>query len=193
MNVLPNRHVENDWYDKPIPENVTWGERFYLETAQVFRHFKGKKAPAVEIGNDVSVYAGCAFAIGPKGHCTIGNFTLMNGALVMAEEEITIGKHCLISWNVGLADSDFHPIEPALRIQDTIACSVYYPNKPERPKIETKPIHIGDNVWIGMNAIVLKGVTIGNNSIVAAGSVVTKDVPPNTIVAGNPARIVKEI
>ncbi len=193
MNVLPNRHIEDDWYSKPVPENVTWGERFYLETAQVFRQFKSELSPAVEIGNDVAIYAGCSFALGPKGRCTIGDFSLVNGALIMAEEEITIGKHCLISWNVGLADSDFHPIDPALRLQDTIACSVYYPNKPERPKIETRPIHICDNVWIGMNAVVLKGVTIGDNSIVAAGSVVTKDVPPNTIVAGNPARIVKEI
>jgi acetyltransferase-like isoleucine patch superfamily enzyme len=193
MSLLPNRHVEGDWYHKPVPDNITWGERFYLETTQVFRQFKGQKNPALEIGNDVSVYAGCSFAIGVNGRCSVGDFTLLNGALVMAEEEITIGKHCLISWNVGLADSDFHPIEPALRIQDSIALSCYYPDKPPRPTIETRPIHIGDNVWIGMNAVVLKGVTIGDNSIVAAGSIVTKDVPPNTIVAGNPARIVKEI
>ncbi|MEO7934341.1 MAG: acyltransferase [Chthoniobacterales bacterium] len=193
MNILPNRHVEDDWYSKPVPENIVWGERLYLETAQVFRQFKSLLTPAVEIGNDVSIYAGCSFALGPKGRCSIGDFSLVNGALIMAEEEITIGKHCLISWNVGLADSDFHPIDPALRLQDTIACSVYYPNKPARPKIETRPIHICDNVWIGMNAVILKGVTIGENSIVAAGSVVTKDVPPNTIVAGNPARIVKEL
>ena len=193
MNILPNRHVEHDWYDKPVPENIVWGERLYLETAQIFRHFKGRKNPALEIGNDVSIYAGCAFAIGVNGHCKIGNHTLLNGALVMAEEEITIGNHCLISWNVGLADSDFHPIEPALRMQDTLALSPYFPNRPERPKIETKPIHICDNVWIGMNAVVLKGVTIGENSVVAAGAIVTRDVPPNTVVAGNPAKIVKEL
>ena len=52
---------------------------------------------------------------------------------------------------------------------------------------------IGNNVWIGMNAIVLKGVTIGENSIIAAGAVVTKDVPPNTVVAGNPARFAKRL
>ena len=193
MSLLPNRRVEHDWYDKPVPENVVWGERFYLESAQVFRGFKAENPRALELGSDVSIYAGCSFSIGKQGHCSVGDFSLLNGALVMAEEEITIGKHCLISWNVGLADSDFHPIDPALRMQDTIALSAYYPNKPERPRIGTSPIHIGDNVWIGMNAVVLKGVTIGDNSIVAAGAIVTQNVPPNTIVAGNPARIVKEI
>ena len=59
------------------------------------------------------------------------------------------------------------------------------------PNLETRPVKIADNVWIGMNAIILKGVTIGENSVVAAGAVVTKSVPANTVVAGNPAVVVK--
>ena len=111
----------------------------------------------------------------------------------MAEESIEIGSYCLISWNVGIADSDFHPLEPALRRVDAMAISPYSKPRPERPPISTKPVRIGDNVWIGMNAVVLKGVTIGENSVVAAGAVVSKDVPANVIVAGNPAVIVKEL
>ncbi|HEY5893168.1 MAG TPA: acyltransferase [Chthoniobacterales bacterium] len=192
-NILPNRLVEDDWYGKPIPVNVQWGEGFYLESAQVFRHFKATRNPGALIGDYVSIYCGCSFAVGPNGYCSIGDFTLLNGALIMADEEITIGNHCLISWNVGIADSDFHPVEPALRQQDALALSVLYPRRPDRPKIGTKPVHIGNNVWIGMNATILKGVTIGDNAIVAAGAVVTKDVPANTVVAGNPAKIVKEL
>ena len=193
MSPLPNRRIANDWFDQPIPEGVVWGERFYLETAQSFRHFKALARPAVILGHDVSVYSGCSFAIGLQGRCTVGDFTLMNGALIMAEEEITIGSHCLISWNVGIADSDFHPLDPVLRMQDAIALSAFYPDKPERPKIETRPVHIGNNVWIGMNAVILKGVTIGDHSVVAAGAIVTRDVPPRTVVAGNPAKVVKEL
>jgi len=171
---------------------VEFGDGFYCETAQIFRKLRSKKARAVIIGNHVSCYAGCSFAIGENGQCTIGDFTLLNGALIMAEERIEIGSHCLVSWNVGIADSDFHPLEPAQRLIDAQALAPYFKNRPARPKLKTAPVKIADNVWIGMNAVILKGVTIGENSVVAAGSVVTKSVEPNTVVAGNPALVVKQ-
>ena len=123
----------------------------------------------------------------------VGDFTLLNGALVMAEDRIEIGSHCLISWNVGIADSDFHPLDPAKRLLDAQALAPFYKNRPPRPKIETKPVRISDNVWIGMNAVILKGVMIGENSVVAAGAVVSRNVPANVVVAGNPAEIVREL
>ena len=190
-NVKQDRHVEEDWWPHPIPANVEFGEGFYCESAQIFRKMVSKKPGAVVIGNHVSCYAGCSFAIGENGRCTIGDFTLLNGALIMAEERIDIGSHCLISWNIGIADSDFHPLEPAQRLIDAQALAPYFKDRPPRPKLKTAPVKIGDNVWIGMNAVILKGVTIGDNSVVAAGSVVTKSVAPNTIVAGNPAVVVK--
>jgi acetyltransferase-like isoleucine patch superfamily enzyme len=190
-NVRKDRHVENDWWTEPIPPNVDFGEGFYCETAQIFRFLRNRKSGAVKIGKHVSCYAGCSFSIGQNGVCIIGDFTLLNGALMMAEERIEIGSHCLISWNVGIADSDFHPLEPAQRLIDAKALAVFFKDRPPRPKLRTAPVKIGDNVWIGMNAIVLKGVIIGDNSVVAAGSVVTKSVEPNTVVAGNPAMVVK--
>ena len=191
-NVQRDRQVEDDWWPHPIPPNVEFGEGFYCETAQIFRMLRNKQPGAVVIGNHVSCYAGCSFALGENGRCTIGDFSLLNGALIMAEEKIDIGSHCLISWNVGLADSDFHPLEPAQRMVDAQALAPFFENRPPRPRLKTAPIKIGDNVWIGMNAVILKGVTIGDNSVVAAGSVVTKSVEPNTVVAGNPAVVVKK-
>ncbi len=192
-NVNSQRRVEGDWWKDPIPPNVIFGEGFYCESAQIFRHLKSKGPRAVVLGNHVSCYAGCSFAIGISGACTVGDFTLMNGALVMAEERIEIGSHCLISWNVGIADSDFHPLAPAQRIIDAHALAPFFKDRPARPKLRTMPVIISDNVWIGMNAIILKGVTIGENSVVAAGAVVTKSVPPNVVVAGNPAVVTKEL
>ncbi|MEY2525745.1 MAG: hypothetical protein QOE73_516 [Verrucomicrobiota bacterium] len=191
-NVKPDRHVEADWWPQPIPSNVQFGEGFYCESAQIFRQLRSKRSDAVVIGKHVSCYAGCSFAIGEKGHCTIGDFTLVNGALIMAEDKIDIGSHCLISWNVGIADSDFHPLAPAQRLIDAQALAPFFKDRPPRPELKTAPVIIQDNVWIGMNATILKGVTIGENSVVAAGAVVTKSVPPNTVVAGNPAIAVKQ-
>jgi acetyltransferase-like isoleucine patch superfamily enzyme len=192
-NVNSERRVEGDWWKEPIPANVIFGEGFYCESAQIFRHLKSKALRAVVFGDHVSCYAGCSFAVGVNGNCTVGDFTLMNGALVMAEERIEIGSHCLISWNVGIADSDFHPLAPAQRIIDAHALAPFFKGRPPRPKLRTMPVIISDNVWIGMNAIILKGVTIGENSVVAAGAVVTKSVPANVVVAGNPAVITKKL
>jgi len=192
-NITAERRVEQDWWSQPIPENVVWGEGFYAETAQIFRFLKSTQKPAVVLGDHVSCYAGCSFALGPNGRCTIGDFSLLNGALLMADELIEIGKHVLISWNVGIADSDFHPLDVVKRKQDTYALAPFYKDRPPRPVLRTAPVRICDNAWVGMNAVILKGVTVGENSVVAAGAVVSKDVPPNVVVAGNPAVVVKEL
>jgi acetyltransferase-like isoleucine patch superfamily enzyme len=191
-NVNSDRRVEGDWWKDPIPSNVHFGTGFYCESAQIFRKLHSRREDAVHIGDYVSCYAGCSFAIGENGRCTVGDFTLLNGALIMAEELIEIGSYCLVSWNVGIADSDFHPLEPAQRLIDAQALAPFFENRPSRPTLKTAPVKICDNVWIGMNAVILKGVMIGENSVVAAGSVVTKNVEPNTVVAGNPAVVVKK-
>jgi len=95
---------------------------------------------------------------------------------------VEIGRDCLIASRVVIADFDGHPVDAARRRdQDTSAWE------------DTKPVRIGDDVWVGTGAIILKGVTIGNRSIVAAHAVVTKDVPADCIIAGNPARVVREL
>src|SRR5581483_8490486 len=142
-------------------------------------------------GKYCSIYSGCSFSLGAGGRCSVGDFTLLNGALIMAEERIEIGSYCMFSWNVGIADSDFHPLDPAQRMIDAQALAPYFENRPPRPKVRTAPVIISDNVWVGMNATILKGVTIGENSVVAAGAVVTKPVPANVVVAGNPATVIK--
>jgi acetyltransferase-like isoleucine patch superfamily enzyme len=89
-------------------------------------------------------------------------------------------------------DSNLHPISPNRRLQDAINFSMgIFPDV--YTNIPNSPLVIHDSVWIGVSSIILKGVTIGKGAIIGAGSVVTKDVPPWTIVAGNPASIIREI
>ncbi len=98
--------------------------------------------------------------------------------IINAAEEITIGEGCSISWDCNIMDTDFHRVDLG-------------GGEAQRPV--TLPVRIGDRVLIGAHSMVLKGVTIGHDSVVAAGSVVTRDVPAHTLVAGNPARVVRRI
>ncbi len=107
------------------------------------------------------------------------NFGMTGGSLCAANR-IIIGNDVNIGANSTVIDTDFHPLDPEQRKQT--------------PQVaETAPITIEDDVFIGMNCLILKGVTIGKCSIVGAGSVVTKDIPPRVVMAGNPARKIRDL
>jgi acetyltransferase-like isoleucine patch superfamily enzyme len=128
-----------------------------------------------------------------KGQLRIGDFSALSGVRIECAERVEIGKYCQISYHVEIHDNNSHPVDPESRKRQAVGVHV---NKEGFGSIylsETKPVIIGDNVWIGHDVIILKGVHIGNNSIIAAGSIVTRDVPENAIVAGNPAKPVKNI
>ncbi len=131
------------------------------------------------------------FAYG--GSISIGvNSYVGKGSRVWSGDSIIIGNNFLISHNVNVIDTNSHEIDcdiRASRFRSLIKNG--HPNVKE--PIITAPIIIEDYVWINFNSIILKGVKIGKGAIIAAGSVVTKDVEPFTMVAGNPARVVKNL
>lgn len=111
----------------------------------------------------------------------VGDGTFIgNGCTFSAAHRIRIGAGCLISTNVRIHDNDGHPLDPGRRLR----------KEPIRQD-EASEVTIGENVWIGAHAIILKGVVIGDHAVVATGAVVTHNVPSCAIVAGNPARVVK--
>jgi maltose O-acetyltransferase len=115
----------------------------------------------------------------PDAEIVIGERNISsNNIAIVATKSIVIGNGCQIGDLVAIYDTDFHEINPATRNNSTGECA---------------PVHIGNNVWLGSRVIVLKGVTIGDNSVVAAMSVVTKSLPTNCIAAGVPAKVVKAI
>lgn len=111
------------------------------------------------------------------------------GSEIRAVNHISIGKDTAIATGVTITDNNTHPINPQDR---RYMRRTPHGSKERDPQYSmNSPIIIGENVWIGTNARICKGVTIGDNAIIAACSVVTKDVPANAIAAGNPAKIVK--
>lgn len=112
-----------------------------------------------------------------------------DGCLISCADSVEIGSFTLIGHGVHIFDNDTHPIQWQARLNDWQA--IVDGQKQLKPKIGSGPVVIGENVWIGFNSIILKGVTIGARSVVAAGSVVTKDVPADVVVGGNPAQVIK--
>lgn len=188
----PKRTLAWDWYDGTIPENVSLEGKAYLETTYSFLHFRSRVAQGVRIGNGATVYLGTMFDVGPRGRVSIGQYSLVNGAWFICDAKIEIGDYALISWNVVFMDAYRLPLEPVARRRELKALPHSLGRRPAAHTM-ARPIRIARNVWIGFDCCVLPGVSIGEGSIVGARSVVTEDVPPYTIVAGNPARIIRRL
>ncbi|MBN2162002.1 MAG: acyltransferase [Pontiellaceae bacterium] len=110
---------------------------------------------------------------------TIGSRTVANNNLqIIANRSVRIGTECLIGELVSIYDSDFHETNPLERMGESDG--------------KVSEVVIGNNVWIGSRSIILKGTTIGDNTVIAAGSIVAKSIPANVIAGGNPAKVIKE-
>jgi galactoside O-acetyltransferase len=108
---------------------------------------------------------------------------------LVSAKQITLGDDVIISWGVTIVDHNSHAIESVQRAADVVD---WKEGKKDWTNIKIAPVRINSRAWVGFNAIILKGVTIGEDAIVAAGAVVTKDVPPRSVVAGNPARVIRK-
>jgi acetyltransferase-like isoleucine patch superfamily enzyme len=179
-----------DWYHGTIPDSVELHESSYLETSYSFMLYRHQGTLGLQVGAGASVYNGAMFDVGPGGRIRIGDFSLINPAWFICDSEIDIGAYALIAWNVVLMDSYRLPVHPGQRRIELRKVAFSKPRRIDRIG-EARPIRIGQNVWIGFDSCVLPGVTIGEGSVIGARSVVTSDIPPYTIAAGNPARVVR--
>lgn len=181
-----------DWYEGTIPDNVVIDETAYIETAFSFYCYRSEEPVGVRVGRGSSTYLGTMFDVGPCGRVTLGNYVLCHGVWFICDAAIEVGDHALLSWNVVLMDTRRTSLDPLERRREL----EQVPGR--RPRVihsdgAGRPLRIGPNVWIGFDTCVLPGVTIGEGSVVGARSVVAEDVPPYSIVAGNPARLIRRL
>jgi acetyltransferase-like isoleucine patch superfamily enzyme len=127
----------------------------------------------LHLGRRVTLYGGVHFFLdGDGATISIGNGTYLNRRTeITCKQQVAIGEECAVSWDVLITDTDYHEL---------------------LPNSATRSVAIGNRVWIGARATILKGVTIGDGAVIAAGTLITKDVPPRTLVAGSPARVIRE-
>jgi len=157
--------------------------------------FKLSPEDRIKVGKDSILE--CSFHFdSASGGVHIGSRTFIGNSSLISIDSITIGDDVLISWGCTIIDNNSHAIAFSNRKNDVLDWNKSTENKgafKDWTNVKRSPITIKNKAWVGFNSIILKGVTIGEGSIVAAGSVVTKDVPDWTIVGGNPAQIIKHI
>lgn len=189
MNPDEVKSVTGQWSHADLPKNISVGEGCYLERRASFEKFYSQRTPGLVFGDRVTVYTWTEFNIEAGGYLEVGDDSILVGSIFMCGESIILGRRVIVSYNVTIADSDFHPTDPEERKLDAIA-NAPSGDRSRRPAIVTRPVVIEDDVWIGIGAIVLKGVHVGRGARIRAGAVVTKDVPAGANAIGNPARIV---
>ncbi|MFL5732239.1 MAG: acyltransferase [Chloroflexia bacterium] len=166
------------WFKRRLGDRVVFGRNFQTNGRLII------SGPGrVVFGDDVNAWChaekNVLITFTPDSLISIGSGTRLNGAGIQAYTTVRVGPRCILGSTL-VFDSDFHPLDPAHR---------HDPNA----LVSCAPITIGRNVWLAGQSAVLKGVTIGDNSVAAFRAVVASDVPPNVVVAGNPARVVKHL
>ncbi|WMW65044.1 DapH/DapD/GlmU-related protein [Nitratidesulfovibrio liaohensis] len=176
---------------KTHTDQITIGKNSLLLPTARINNIHGRHG-AIRIGEYTHV-RGELTTFGHGGAITIGDYCYIGeGTRIWSAESINIGNRVLISHNVNIFDNDTHPIEdPAARHAQFV--NIITTGHPKQLDLNEDPIIIEDDVLIACQSIILSGVRIGHGAVVAAGSVVTKSVPPRTLVAGNPARVVKTL
>jgi acetyltransferase-like isoleucine patch superfamily enzyme len=168
---------------------VAWGEqwRIYgLPIVQIHRAGACTIGARLELrsaprSNPLTPNHPCSLSVRRAGaRLQVGAGFGMTGGSIVCAQAVTIGARVLLGANCIVTDTDFHPLDPAARAAAPLDGA-------------TAPVVIEDDVFIGMNCLILKGVTIGRGSVIGAGSVVTRSMPPGVVAAGNPARVIRPL
>lgn len=183
---------------KNVKQYIQIGNSHFLQDFKLVLNCPTVGKKYVHVGNDTMLACTISFE-SKEGEVYIGNKTFIGASNIICRSHIEIQDNVFIAWGTYLYDHDSHSLDYRERENDINQQLYDFRNNNNFIKrknwdvVNSQPIKICANAWIGMNCLILKGVTIGEGAIIGAGSVVSKDVPAWSIAAGNPAKVVKEI
>lgn len=185
-------HIAYDWYSRGIPSNVAFDPAVYLDTSYGFAAFASERERAMIIGKNTGCYDRATFITGKQGQIIIGSYTIINGATIISSNRIEIGNHCMLAWGVVITDNWPEPWELSRKQRAALMEQIATDKERILPRMgSSKTVILKNNCWIGFDAVILPGVTVGEGAIVGSKAVVNQSVPDYAVVAGNPARVIK--
>lgn len=183
--------IEGDWYPSPLPANLSLDETAYPDTSYSFTTFFSEKPVGFRLGYGSGNYGHGIFTAGKKGEIIVGKFVVLQCTRLISNLSITIMDHCMFSWGSVVTDSwiTARTLSPDIR-REMLERTAHSSNR-HLEFTDPQPIVIEENAWIGFEAIILPGVTIGRGAVIGCKAIVSEDVPPYAVVVGNPGRIIK--
>jgi acetyltransferase-like isoleucine patch superfamily enzyme len=185
--------IPGDWCEIGIPDNAIMHETALIECSLCFDLWRSMRPAGLEMAEGAGIYHGAILDVGVNGRLNLGRCAILTAAVVVCDELVEIGDYALISWNVIIMDTRRAALGASARRGELTRLPHNHRRRPSDDSVSARPVRIGSNVWIGFDSVILPGVSIGEGSIVGCRSVVADDVPPYTIVGGNPARIIKRL
>ncbi|WP_018613720.1 acyltransferase [Segetibacter koreensis] len=183
--------IEGDWYPNPLPKNIFLDEMAYPDTSYSFTTFFSEKTVGLSLGYASGNYGHGIFTTGKDGEIKIGKFVVLQCVRLISNLSITIKDHCMFSWGSVITDSwiTAETLSPVVRrlMLERVSRS----GNRHLEFTDPKPVVIEENVWVGFEAIILPGVTIGRGAVIGSKTIISEDVPPYAVVVGNPGKIVK--
>ncbi len=185
-------YIEYDWHSGSIPPNIVLGENVYIDSSYSFEPFHSEREIGFYLGEASGVYSASTLIVGANGTVNVGSYTILNGTVIVCNDRVTIGNHCMLAWGstvtdtwAGFASVSIEKRREVLRFAATDARRRLLPVDIPRPVV------LEDNVWVGFDAVILPGVTLGRGCIVGSKTIVSEDIPPYGVVVGNPSRLVR--
>jgi acetyltransferase-like isoleucine patch superfamily enzyme len=182
-----------DWYGGGIPANVVLGREVYVDTSYSFAPFFSEQEAGLVMGEASGAYDRTSFVVGVCGRVTVGAYTVLNATTLVCNDRLTIGAHCLLAWGSVVTDTWPDAGASLEARRRAVRAAATDPRRHLPPVSPARPVTLEDNVWIGFDAVILPGVTIGRGAIVGCKTIVRESIPPYAVVVGDPARVIRTL